>query len=82
MTVQRIAKKKADTVSIDQFIEKGGKPPCEINEKDKEVKITLRLPKSLVEMIDGIRSEGFSRHSRNSWIIEAISYYIDPNIGS
>ena len=45
MTVQRIAKKKADTVSIDQFIEKGGKPPCEINEKDKEVKITHRLPK-------------------------------------
>ena len=64
---------------MDSFIQKGGKTKSDneaIQEDDKLVRFSLRLPQSLVNEMDLIRKKRLGKISRTLWIIEAIARYL------
>jgi hypothetical protein len=64
--------KKIDK-KIEEFISKGGALTKNINENSDDHRLTLRIPKWLLEKIDSKRRERLGNISRNLWILEAIN---------
>jgi hypothetical protein len=85
MAVKRKAEKSkiesiTDESVIDEIINRGGKTTIESEPKeaiDEEVRLTLRLPKSLVDKIDEKRKERPGKISRNQWILDKIFLHLD-----
>lgn len=57
---------------IEQFISKGGSLTNNIAEKEDDHRLTLRIPKKLLEKIDIKRKSRIGSISRNLWILETI----------
>ena len=66
---------------VENLINKGGEVPKEKKpakrtkkaaKPDKKVPVQLRLPQSLIDVIDDHRSQRLVRVSRHTWFLEAI----------
>jgi hypothetical protein len=57
---------------IEQFISKGGGISNNFGEEESDHRLTLRIPKKLLEKIDLKRKERVGNISRNLWILEVI----------
>lgn len=70
----KIQKTQIDEKKIDEFISKGGshsKNDIELDD-DTDHRLTLRIPKWLVDKIDEKRTEKVGKISRNLWILQQI----------
>lgn len=72
-----IAKKpvttKVDIGLTDKIISKGGSSPYEqCYEENKHLKITLRLPEKMLNIIDNYLEKSISKKTRTLWIREAV----------
>ena len=78
MTVKtKVQKAHADEKQIDKFISKGGGHPEDNTETDSDHRLTLRIPKWLVDKIDEKRTEKVGRISRNLWILKQIERAVE-----
>ncbi len=68
-------KSQVDEKEAQEFIEKGGSLPGKTEEGDH--RLTLRLPKWLLEKIDQKRKQRIGSISRNLWILEQIEKSIE-----
>lgn len=57
---------------LEQFISKGGDLPMKILNNEEEHRLTLRIPKHLMELIDKKRKKRVGKISRNLWLVELI----------
>ena len=58
---------------INKFISKGGKLAAnDIEMQDGDHRLTLRIPKQLMDKIDVKRKERIGKISRNLWILEVL----------
>lgn len=57
--------------NVDKFIAKGGTLPGNIS-LDGDHRLTLRIPKWLMDKIDIKRKERIGKISRNLWILETL----------
>jgi len=57
---------------IEEFITKGGKLAIEIENQSGDHRLTLRIPKWLLDKIDAKRKNRIGTISRNLWILETI----------
>ena len=57
---------------IEEFILKGGSLAKELEAQQDDHRLTLRIPKKLIEKIDKKRKERNGTISRNLWILEVI----------
>ena len=66
---------KAEDKKVERFISKGGtlaNPVEQISNKAEDHRLTLRIPKWLVDKVDTKRKERVGKISRNLWILEVI----------
>ncbi len=73
-------KKKLATVEdkISEVISRGGRTTIESKEiKDKEIRFTIRIPDRIAKQIDELRNERVGHISRNQWILEAVSHFVE-----
>ena len=54
------------------FISKGGRLADDIEMEDGDHRLTLRIPKALMDKVDIKRKERVGKISRNLWILELI----------
>jgi hypothetical protein len=78
---------KEKDLLIDRIIEKGGASPTqnkEINEEDnkspKSIKLTIRLPQKMINIIDAYLKDSLEQTARTHWIKEAITEKINKDI--
>lgn len=57
---------------VESFISKGGRLATEIQENPDDHRLTLRIPKWLLDKVDSKRKERIGTISRNLWILETI----------
>ena len=57
--------------SVDKFIAKGGSLADNMSQ-ESDHRLTLRIPKSLMDKIDERRKERVGKISRNLWILELL----------
>jgi len=69
------SKPQVDDKKAQEFILKGGGLPE--NENDGDHRLTLRMPKWLLEKIDQKRKLRLGSISRNLWILEQIEKSVD-----
>jgi hypothetical protein len=62
--------KKSDMV--DKFISKGGTLTNSFEDNNTDHRLTLRIPKWLMEKVDLKRKERIGKISRNLWILEIL----------
>lgn len=76
MTVKTLLKPSTSTSNDDKkaqdFIMKGGSSTNEGIETPDDHRLTLRIPKDLLEKIDAKRKERVGFISRNLWILEKL----------
>jgi len=74
MTVKKLIKKdKKEEKQIHDFISKGGSVGSEpVLEVEEDHRLTLRIPKSLLQKVDLKRKQRVGSISRNLWILEQI----------
>jgi hypothetical protein len=83
MTVKKKAVKASIPIQydIDDIINKGGKTTADAKpqtqQTDEELRFTLRIPQTLIEKIDQDRQARIGNVSRNQWILEAVSKYLN-----
>lgn len=79
MTVNVKAQKTRvdDEKKINEFISKGGSHPESNIEDDSDHRLTLRIPKWLVDKIDEHRKGRVGKISRNLWILKQIERAIE-----
>lgn len=76
MTVKKMAVKPIPNNSeIEKVISRGGEVSQDQKNENGEVRITLRIPSNLVEVMDRERKERIGNVSRNQWILEVIAEY-------
>jgi hypothetical protein len=73
-TRQTPVKTPADTKSdkVDKFIAKGGTLTKAFDESNDDHRLTLRIPKWLMDKVDVKRKERIGKISRNLWILEIL----------
>lgn len=71
MTIKKLLKKEKLT---EKFIDSGGKTTVESGKtlEDKLMRVTLRIPKEMIEEIDKNRRGVIGNISRNTWILQAL----------
>lgn len=57
---------------VEEFISKGGKLATDIEENYDDHRLTLRIPKWLLDKVDVKRKDRIGTISRNLWILETI----------
>lgn len=78
MTVKaKIQKTNVDEKKIDEFISKGGSHSEGGSELELEHRMTLRIPRWLVDKIDEKRTEKVGKISRNLWILKQIEQAVN-----
>jgi len=80
-----IAKKPiANKMNIDltdAIISKGGSSPSEqMYEENKNLKITIRLPSKMLDMVDNYLEKSISKKTRTCWVKEAVEEKIKKDI--
>jgi hypothetical protein len=80
-----IAKKplvNKDSVNLtNTIINKGGGSPKEqIYEENKNIKITIRLPSKMLNIIDTYLADSISNKTRTCWLREAIEEKVEKEI--
>lgn len=72
--VKRIQRKKEqpNEDKVNNFIAKGGKLADSFEEVEGDHRLTLRIPKSLMDKVDEKRKKRVGKISRNLWILEVI----------
>ncbi len=66
--------KQFDTRLTEEVINRGAKTVSEsIDNKDDEIRFTLRIPNFLIDGIDKKRKTNFGKISRNQWVLQAIA---------
>lgn len=73
----KIQKTLVNEKKIDEFISKGGSHPENNIETDSDHRLTLRIPKWLVDKIDEKRTEKVGKISRNLWILKQIERAVE-----
>jgi len=73
----KIQKTRIDEKKIDEFISKGGSHPENNIEVDSDHRLTLRIPRWLVDKIDEKRTEKVGKMSRNLWILQQIERAVE-----
>ena len=73
----KIKKTQVDEKKIDEFISKGGSHPESNIEDDSDHRLTLRIPRWLVDKIDEKRTEKVGKISRNLWILKQIERAVE-----
>ena len=64
---------KADEKKLNQFISKGGSVTSDESDfSEDDHRLTLRIPKYLMEKVDKKRRKRVGKISRNLWILEVI----------
>jgi len=62
-----------DEKSVEKFISKGGSLSLDMfEEREDDHRLTLRIPKELVNRIDMKRKQRIGKISRNLWILETL----------
>lgn len=77
MPVKELNKKTNPSIikiekKVEEFISKGGRLADDINESYEDHRLTLRIPKWLLDKIDNKRKERIGTISRNLWILETL----------
>ena len=75
MTVKRLQNKVTMTLNPENFI--NALNPQQLG---SELKVTLRIPKDMLDIIDRFRAEELTKESRNTWILRAIRSQINLKI--
>jgi hypothetical protein len=57
---------------VNKFISKGGRLAEDIQESSGDHRLTLRIPKFLMDKVDEKRKQRVGKISRNLWILEMI----------
>lgn len=73
--LRKSTKKKPDQIEskVNKFISKGGRLAADDHEKhDGDHRLTLRIPKWLMDKVDMKRKARVGKISRNLWILELI----------
>ena len=66
---------KAEEIRVESFISKGGTlavPIEKVAHTSEDHRLTLRIPKWLMDKVDAKRKERVGKISRNLWILEVI----------
>lgn len=63
---------KQDEAKAEKFISQGGSLPENDLEQDSDHRLTLRIPKWLLEKLDEKREDRVGKISRNLWILRQI----------
>lgn len=77
MPVKELKKKTSPAIikiekKVEEFISKGGRLADELGESPEDHRLTLRIPKWLMDKVDAKRRERIGTISRNLWILETI----------
>lgn len=73
--------KNSDSRLTNIIINKGGSSPINIEEdKNNHIKITVRLPYKMLNIIDSYLEESISKKTRTSWLREAAEEKISREI--
>lgn len=65
----------------DAIINKGGSSPSEqAEEENKNLKVTIRLPSKMLNMIDNYLEKSISKKTRTCWVKEAVEEKIKRDI--
>lgn len=72
--LRRPLKKQPEQIEkkVEKFISKGGRLADDIEKEDGDHRLTLRIPKWLMDKVDVKRKERVGKRSRNLWILELI----------
>jgi hypothetical protein len=62
----------AQETEVDKFISKGGTLATMPKESDDDHRLTLRIPKWLMDKVDAKRKDRVGKISRNLWILEVL----------
>ncbi len=65
---------------IERFISKGGTLTTAPQEHENDHRLTLRIPKWLMERVDVKRKQRVGKISRNLWILEVIEKAADRDL--
>ena len=66
---------------INTIINKGGSSPSEqLYEENKNLKVTIRLPSKMLNMIDNYLEGSISKKTRTCWVREAVEEKIKKDI--
>ena len=71
---------KSNEGLIDSIINKGGSSPSFDTNKNRSIKITIRLPHDMLSMIDVYLKRSISKKTRTCWIREAVAEKIEKDI--
>ena len=85
MTITKKPTKKNNEILINKVINKGGSSPLLITEqnldsKNENIKITIRIPLKMLNVIDDYLENSIYSKARNIWIKEAIEKKIKEEI--
>jgi len=65
----------------DAIISKGGSSPSEqMHEENINLKVTIRLPSKMLNMIDNYLEKSISKKTRTCWVREAVEEKIKKDI--
>lgn len=79
--VKKPSNNKNNTDLTDEIISKGGSSPSTVlNGENHHIKVTLRLPYKMLNIIDSHLSDSISKKTRTCWIREAIEEKIKKDI--
>ncbi len=57
---------------VEKFISKGGTVPTDSQKHSDDCRLTLRMPKWLMDKVDEKRKKRVGKISRNLWILETL----------
>lgn len=66
------ADRTTDVKAVDKFISKGGTLTDSFEDNNMDHRLTLRIPKWLMDKVDSKRKERIGKISRNLWILEIL----------
>lgn len=71
MTVQRLQSEVKKPRTADEFIDAPNP-----KRMGSEVKVTLRVPVELLDIVDKLRRDDMTKESRNTWILKAVKAHV------
>lgn len=72
MTVRTLISKMKNSLSADEFIN-----DTKQEQPNEEVKVTIRIPRSLLTQVDTLIKDKMAKESRNSWILRSVIHLLD-----
>ena len=82
MVISKKPSQKNNEHLLDNIINKGGSSAVERKDQDTNdnIKITIRLPSKMLDIVDTYLEKSINKKARNHWIKEAIEEKIEKDI--